>query len=458
MFKRVKINLLQKPIRTILLTATLILVLSFFFFATLIFHASNTFGNDVLEQISGEVVIYSESGEVLKNADDIAKEIEKIDGVEGILAFRTQGVEPVNFENVKDYQGENPFNQKHLFLHEDEAELISHTLGIIGITNINLYSDFVKEYSTLAEGEFPSEDNQGLLISEQLAKQNNVAVGDYLEFSPHNYGTMDTGQTYIGVGEKNSYKIIGIYSTILEFIVTENNEEGAAIIASSPYNKVYSDYNTICEISNLPNTLESFSVILESAKDTDSVIESIKQLDYNWNGYNISNIMDGQVIMRDLQSFMGSNTMLLALSFVGGILIFIIIFSLFNDNREIGIMMCLGERKGRLLRQRLFEYTMLILVAVPIALLVGFFVAVILSEPLDPELALYDDRFMQATQIYSTGELGDKYYNAELTVNISVGSIFLVVGFAIMILLIMLLIAKFVISKYDVKKFLQSEE
>ena len=132
-------------------------------------------------------------------------------------------------------------------------EINQESVNLVGCIHPEYYDYFRRNLSELTEGEFPSTSNRGAIISETLAEENNLHVGDFIEIKPYQTGVEisdDAVKEDIIFGDQIiSIKITGIFGTKLYFNVAETNQNGSAIFRISPYNTIFVDYNTAVSIT-----------------------------------------------------------------------------------------------------------------------------------------------------------------------------------------------------------------
>ncbi len=182
--------------------------------------------NEIVAQmyLSGNDIILSEAEE--------EKLLNYLDSNNMVIGVNSKGlsdfVKAVNFDTCKKYKGENPYLDKY---ENPSEEITEDSIALDGNTEISFADTFVANKCTLLDGKIPSKDLPGALISQELAQANGLEIGSILEVEGIN-------------GVKKSIPVRGIYSTEAEFTVTEDNYWGTAIFAFSPYNRIFTDFET----------------------------------------------------------------------------------------------------------------------------------------------------------------------------------------------------------------------
>lgn len=198
--------------------------------------------NDTLKQI-GSAVFVSKISEVtedfelimsteeltLDNIDEILA-IENVLGVEAGDATSKSTVYPLNFNNSKEYTGSNPLEQTANETYSVGLELYTYSVSILGYMNIEYIDFFSRGLSNLIQGEFPTDEHPGAIITQQLAEENNLSIGDTLQFQriiDTTYTNFETGTIELA-NQIIEVEIIGIYSTDLTFDIGGDTGMGSA--------------------------------------------------------------------------------------------------------------------------------------------------------------------------------------------------------------------------------------
>ena len=161
-------EIIGRPFYSILISATMFLLVSFCAFATFLNSAISSFYN-TFRDISGYSIVTEIDGySKLENWSSILKKTKQNKHIiaynNGILEI--QKCTPINFYNVP-YKG---------------AELTEDSINVYLIGDINTqYNDYFRnEHFQLVKGKFPTDDAPGIIIDEYLANSNggkaNVSV------------------------------------------------------------------------------------------------------------------------------------------------------------------------------------------------------------------------------------------------------------------------------------------
>ncbi len=468
MIKRIKIALIQKPLNTTALLLLFTIITAFVFFSLSIYRSANVLRIDTLKQLGTQIAVGAKSDfvdqlfeeHIEKNGDDEElqtldpanhydalsqeqiNEILQINEVIGVNTISTIDLTPVNFSNSKKYQGENPFEQENsLYMTKEEMEFESHAVNAVGCVDASLYEHFLRNLSELKHGVFPSEENRGALISEVLAEENNLSVGDVLEVKAMR---SESDATY-------SIKIVGIYSTTLYFNISEANDNGTAVFRVSPYNTIFTDYSTVHEIAGTSDELRNLNIYLNSPLDVDSVLNKLKSISINWGKYEAYDFVKtfNFDLISSVENFKNAILNIVLISTLGGIALFVIVFLSLNVTDEFGILFCLGEKKSKILLQKSIEYGLLALIALPLIFILGYFLVSILIEPLNPEP-------ITAGFVVSLFSIGDDMVNYNLNMNLNFIDAVFSVGYLMLLIIIAMALNFYRIYNYKTIKFLQN--
>ncbi len=192
---------------------------------------------NVSRQAEEDAYVYKGSaliffGEELNLTRKDFQAIREIEHVTGLGNWAEIVVRPTDSSNVKDHTGEEPG--------EEDVRGVADHMVIFAHMDPALYRLFRWEKSvTLREGEFPTYDNQGLLVEKRYADLNRLKLGDSLSYS------VKEG------GQEVTFQICGIYEVDTEFEILPSNEEGSSVYIYSPYNLMFLDFDYAAELFGL---------------------------------------------------------------------------------------------------------------------------------------------------------------------------------------------------------------
>lgn len=308
--------------------------------------------------------------------------------------------------------------------------------GTFSIIDGNLYTD-----------EDVKNGNNVILISKELAKENNLKVGDSITLRRKVETYTETETKTLGIITKE-YNIVGVFEAKLNKI-TDN--DGKVIDESNPLaNSIYMPNNTVKTVHDeVISMLDKYnaseydefnisaSFYLNSIDDIENFNnDNLKLLPNGYKFTDNSNLFTSTLApissMEDISNFIMYAALIASIIIIG-----LISLLFFRERRhEMGIYLALGEYKINIAMQILIETLIVSLLAVFISIFTGNMVAKNISNnmledqienKIDNDEYYYDEFGYQLN--YSKDELLDKY-NVQLDVTtiiliflISIGSI-----------------------------------
>lgn len=232
---------------------------------------------DALDQIGLYITLNSPVDEAVEQ--EVLNKITYTSNVVGINQSVSIYVMPKNFENVKKYIGSNPYKQEIQLL--SDTNVTKDSVVIEGNMNIQFNNSFLHGCARLTEGAWPSNSNPGAIISEELRRKNGLKIGDVITFR------------YDDI--QSSVRVVGIYTSTDYFQICEENPIGENIFASSPYNRIYVDSNTACNIIKRNYLSSTTNIYVSTYDDLVKVGTTLKQtLALNWSKFTLINETEQQ--------------------------------------------------------------------------------------------------------------------------------------------------------------------
>lgn len=275
--------------------------------------------------------------------------------------------------------------------------------------------------SYIKEGSYLSTGSNDIIIGKILAENLNTQVGDSLVL---------LGQGYHGASAINIYRVAGL----LDFPLPELSRR-----------VVYMNLPVAQEFASLPNMITSKVIMVENTNDIYSVISSLQpsidedQAIYSWKDLmpEILNLIEGKE---------SSGAMVKSLLFmIIGFGVWATIMMMMNERRrELGVMVAIGFRKGKLLFMMLTESLFIGVIGVLSGLLVSY--------PI-----FY---YLHKNPIIVTGEMAETYesmgFEAKIAFSVN-PEIFYNPAITIMIIfMIVSLYQIYYVAKLDIVKSLKS--
>lgn len=245
---------------------------------------------------------------------------------------------------------------------------------IIAYSDISYDEDFVDGNKKITDGTMIDKDNtdNSIVISEELATENDLAVGDTVTF----INTNDDTITY-------DLEVVGIY----EIVTDTTASVGPGRMQGSSSNQIYTNLTVLNQIVEDDGTdTESYSMSSSISsnfyiayEDLDSFTSAVRDLgvsDYYTINTNEDEITATLEPIKSIASF--SLTFLIVILVVGGIVLTIInLFNIRERKYEIGVLRAIGMTKSKVTMQLVSE----IFIVALMALIVGTTAGTLLSQP-----------------------------------------------------------------------------
>lgn len=439
-----------------LIIATLLVI------SLLLWRSSENMEKDTLQQIGAAIHVGPDSeyngGLDPALTDQTKSEILSIQGVVGIETmngFSNSDALPVNFENCKLHTGYDPEDQVDVRDNAENMAIYGESVNIVGCNHVELYDYFRRGVSKIMEGEYPSENQRGAVISQELATQNNIEVGDIIDVQP--YRTEYIESEVIRFAETTvQIPIVGIYSTKLYFEITAHNSMGVDVYRLSPYNTIYVDYLTGLELTGSSEETQYFDIYVDSPDHLDSVMRDLSKVSIQWDQYKAENRTE--VLFSEfagqIRKLSNTSMLILIATVIIGSVIYIIILHAANltSSKEIGIWLSIGESNRNILIQKMMEYLIIGIAAIPVAVLIGIIVNVGLQDIITPEWVSRD-----AASLTSSFILGDTIFVPALKIAVYWVDIIVIFLYTFMLSLIGLLYTMYRMAKLNLRSLLIGE-
>ncbi|EDS78535.1 ABC transporter, permease protein [Clostridium botulinum C str. Eklund] len=230
-------------------------------------------------------------------------------------------------------------------------------VSFLGTLTTNLLDEFKNGDVKILEGRGITKDDTGknvALIETNLAKENNLKVGSKITISSLDK-KKDVNLEIVGIYEANSDVDTG-HNRNMDFL--------------NPYNKIYMPYNVASQFSNNEESngkdITSATYFMDSAENIDSFKEYAKSKKIDLDTYTLdaNDVLYKQMVgpIENVGSF--SKTLVLGVTIAGAvILILIIALSLKDRKYEIGVLLSLGESKGKIISQLIVEVLLVAIIA-----------------------------------------------------------------------------------------------
>lgn len=271
-------------------------------------------------------------------------DIKKLAGVSGIRDYNITTavtvVNPVNFQRIEDEEV------------DQNADL--QGVSLIGNYDMQMDTNVLSGNVSVKSGRMVGkEDTDVCVISEELASQNDLKIGDRLQFN----GLHDRENSTVYEAE-----IIGIYA-VQQYMTPYMSGD-----TFRSENVIFTDLRFPEKAENEESPLyEKAYFKVEDARIYDAVKENIKQVDIDWERYDLidnnGNYDTMSANFNDLERI--SEALLWVVALASFLILFLIfVFWLKSRVQEVGIFLAIGVPKVEIIGQILLEAVMIAVVGI----------------------------------------------------------------------------------------------
>lgn len=260
-----------------------------------------------------------------------------------------------------------------------------------------LSKSFETEESKIVEGKPITKDLLGkevTLIEKRLAQENNLKVGDKIKVK----------------SKKDKERIIEL--EIIGIYTTKERSDGFSLPVSDPANKLYVPYRAVEKFDDV--VYASFEAIyyLDDPLHVNAFKEEAKQSTIDFNGLllDASDRFYKQMISPIKNIASTSQTIVYIVSIAGAVILgLIIMLSIKERRKEMGILLSIGEKKWKLMGQLLVEVLVVAILAFGLSLTTGSKVSQVIGDNLlSSEIATAADSKNEITGITEDSLTGGK--------------------------------------------------
>ena len=266
-------------------------------------------------------------------------------------------------------------------------------LTVVGVYSSALYSSFSSGSYTLTQGEallYTADSEKAPdLVEETLAAYNEWQVGDTITISTVSSGSADdeSDTQEAAAGKEYALTILGIYSA-----GAEETGGGFQMAFNQPYNQLIVDYQTAMDIkANTASGSLGGMGMLSSGEGIDSVIYYVDDplnvedvvtasaaLDIDWETFTLdANSAAYESMVAPLNSVASFSTMLVVVVAAAGVAVLALILAMWIRERmyETGVLLSLGEGKGKVICQYVAEVLLVALAAFTLSIFSGMLIS-----------------------------------------------------------------------------------
>lgn len=308
------------------------------------------------------------------------------------VSLSSNSIEAVSYDNVLN---NNEDNKKPDNMPDDKMNVGDFRLT--GYSDPSYIDNFINGTNKIKEGKMFDKNNKDkvIVISEELAEENNLKVGDKVSF----YNNDDEDTTY-------EFEIVGIYENTSE---DEDNFMGMNAMNSS--NQIYTNITSVNEINqNNTNKMKlslSAKFYLNSNSDLKKFEKEVRKKglsDYYEIMTNEEEALESLKPVSNLKDF--SKMFLIIILIVGSIILSVInLINIRERKYEIGVLRAIGMSKLKVSLQLICE----IFIVAMISLIIGTTVGKVTSQPitnkiLANEISSYQNEENNITQNFGSSD------------------------------------------------------
>ena len=240
----------------------------------------------------------------------------------------------------------------------ERAKNFKRTVMLTGVNDSARETKFVSGAYKLVSGEhLNSNDKNQILMHEDLAKKNNLKVGDKVKIKSNLFDADNEK----AANETVEVKIKGLF--------TGKNTGGVTAAQELYENTLVTDVSTAAKVyGNDEDTAvyQDATFFVKGEKNLDQVMAAVKKLDVNWREYNlIKSASNYPALEQSISGMYGvANQMFFgSLIFAGMVVALVLLLWMNARKKEIAILLAIGLEKGQIFGQFVIELLMVSLPA-----------------------------------------------------------------------------------------------
>lgn len=240
----------------------------------------------------------------------------------------------------------------------ERAKNFKRTVMLTGVNDSARETKFVSGAYKLVSGEhLKNDDKNQILMHEDLAKKNNLKVGDKIKIKSNLFDADNEK----AANETVEVKIKGLF--------TGKNTGGVTAAQELYENTLVTDVSTAAKVyGNDEDTAvyQDATFFVKGEKNLDQVMAAVKKLDVNWREYNlIKSASNYPALDQSIAGMYGAaNQMFFGSLIFAGIVVALVLLLWMNARKkEIAILLAIGLEKGQIFGQFVIELLMVSLPA-----------------------------------------------------------------------------------------------
>lgn len=235
----------------------------------------------------------------------------------------------------------------------ERAKNFKRTVMLTGVNDSARETKFVSGAYKLISGEhLKNDDKNQILMHEDLAKKNNLKVGDKVKIKSNLFDADNEK----AANETVEVKIKGLF--------TGKNTGGVTAAQELYENTLVTDVSTAAKVyGNDEDTAvyQDATFFVKGEKNLDQVMAAVKKLDVNWREYNlIKSASNYPALEQSISGMYGvANQMFFGSLIFAGIVVALVLLLWMNARKkEIAILLAIGLEKGQIFGQFVIELLM----------------------------------------------------------------------------------------------------
>ena len=240
----------------------------------------------------------------------------------------------------------------------ERAKNFKRTVMLTGVNDSARETKFVSGAYKLVSGEhLKNDDKNQILMHEDLAKKNNLKVGDKVKIKSNLFDADNEK----AANETVEVKIKGLF--------TGKNTGGVTAAQELYENTLVTDVSTAAKVyGNDEDTAvyQDATFFVKGEKNLDQVMAAVKKLDVNWREYNlIKSASNYPALEQSISGMYGAANQMFfgSLIFAGMVVALVLLLWMNARKKEIAILLALGLEKGQIFGQFVMELLMVSLPA-----------------------------------------------------------------------------------------------
>lgn len=304
--------------------------------------------------------------------------INKIMELEHIISYNSSvsaqgyadGFEPVVVNEAESEDEDGPRTQGGFMIRGSNENATAMTMPDVSISGVTNTTENIIE----GIGILPEDTKLTVVIEKQLAVANDLSVGDVIKIKPSSDSESAVELT-----------VIGIYET------TETTSRGLNIAFMQPYNKVYVNITTALAMketqetsrggigmSGSANGIDSVVFTIDDPVNMEQVLADIAKTDINWDKFVVdANNSQYESMMGPINNVASFSMVVVWIVGIAGGVILALILTLWVRERmyETGVLLSLGESRGKIILQYMSEVLIIAILAFTLSIFSGKYIA-----------------------------------------------------------------------------------